>query len=87
MADTYNLPLLAEMCDRIQIIRMTKVIKYAEFLQLSEMEVIKYLKKCEEYSENSGNALLGTALSWMSKNKVLWRICGAFGLNRFWRWC
>ena len=68
-ADTYNLPHLTDMCDRIQVLKFREVVKHEEFLQLSKDDIAKYFKKCEQYSGTSHDDLLKAVLAWTERNE------------------
>ena len=69
VADLHSMPLLKDMCDRIQLVCFTEVIKNDEYAKLSSDEVLKYFEMCKLYAGISSDDLLQAALKWMEENE------------------
>ena len=69
VADMYNLLILKETCDRIQLVKFKEVVKCEEFHKLSKEEVLLYFKKCKPYSGISSDDFLHAAVIWMAENE------------------
>ena len=77
------------MCDRIQLVSFKEVIMHEEFPELPKEDVLKYLKKCKQYSGISSDDLLHAALKWMDHNEpfseliqqVDWKKCSQTALK------
>ena len=70
-ADVHNLPLLTDMCNRIQVLKFRKVVQNAEFSKLSKEDLKQYLQKCRKYPTITGDDLLIVAMTWMQDNELL----------------
>ena len=69
VADLHSMPLLKDMCDRIQLVKFTAVIENDEYVKLSSDEVLKYFEVCKLYAGISSDDLLQAALKWMEENE------------------
>ena len=70
-ADVHNLPLLTDMCNRIQVLKFREVVQNAEFFKLSKEDLMQYMQKCQKHPAITRDDLLMAAMTWMQENEPL----------------